>query len=181
MNPGAKPLDPSSSVGRLRLLLRDTDSTPLSPDVPGMANYAVFSDVALEIFLLNNGDNLQRAAGNAVQSLAIEYAAAGKSIKTDDLALDIKGRGSDLLAVARSFYADADATENASYSGFFQIVSFPGRRGRSRATDRVEGSPWPAPYCPAPAIPPEPTPPTEDDNILDGNGSDDDIFDGGGD
>lgn len=122
--PGAAPLVPSSPVGQLRSLLGDTAYTPLDPDVPGQGSYAVFSDVALEAALVLAKDSISRAAGNLTMSMALQYAAEGKSIKTDDLAIDVKGRGADLLAVAKAFLAEADAADTADGGEFFDVVPF---------------------------------------------------------
>jgi len=121
-NRGVAPLDPDTPVGRLRALLRDTEYAPLDPDEPGYGDYEIFSDVDLEAFLIETHENVLRAAARATTSLALEYSSAGLSIKTDDLAVDLRTRGKDLLAVARSFVEDADAQDAAEAMDFFEIV-----------------------------------------------------------
>lgn len=122
VNKGIAPLDPDTKVGRLRALLRDTQYTELTPAEPGYGDYGLYSDLALEAYLIEAGDNPLRAAGRAVTALAIEYSAKGKSVKTDDLAVDLRSRGKDLLAVARSFLEDANAEDAAEASDYFNIV-----------------------------------------------------------
>jgi hypothetical protein len=135
---GVAPLDPDTKVGRLRALLRDTEYAPLEPAEDGFGDYKMFSDVDLEAYLIEGGDNVLRAAGRATTGLALMYSAKGKSIKTDDLAVDLRGRGADLLKVARSFMDDADAEDAAEASDYFNIVPT-GRRDRRC---HAEGDSW---------------------------------------
>ncbi len=139
-NRGAVPLDPSTPVGRLRALLRDTEYTALSPAEPGFGDYEIFSDLDLEAYLIESSDHILRAASRATKSLALEYSAAGKSVKTDDLAIDLRSRGRDLLEVARSFMEDADAEEASEAADFFNIV--PTGRNPFARTCRAEGDSW---------------------------------------
>lgn len=110
----------------LRALIRDEDE-------------AVFTDEALEAAVLAAGDSLLRAAGVAFRSLAAEYATKGKSVKTDDLAIDIRSRGKDLNEVADSFFKDANAQDAAVSE--LNIVALPPRR--SGGSVRPEATPWP--------------------------------------
>ena len=140
VNIGAYPIVASAPAGQLRYEIGDTSATPLNPPQPGLADYAVFSDVALEVALATSGGSVLRAAGHLCQTLAIEYAQSGKSIKTDDLAIDTRDRGKTLLDVARSFFSEADAAEGAAAVDFFAVAPF---AGRTSSAIRVEGSPWP--------------------------------------
>lgn len=146
VNRGASPLNPYSDAGRIRLLVGDTSSEPLDPPEAGFADYAVWSDDALNMAASQSPGSYLRAAGYLFLQLAAEYAQSGKSIKTDDLAINTLGRGTDLLKVAQSFLDEATANENAAANDFFQIVPFAGRAGRTRV--RPEGTPWPLPQAP---------------------------------
>lgn len=141
VNRGISPLDPETPVGALRLLVNDTSSIPLDPAEVGYADYAVWSDDSLAAALAAAGDNPYRAAWSLFLGLAAEYAQSGRSIKTDDLAIDTKGRGADLLKVAQSYLDEAVAGESAAGNDFFQIVPFGGRAGRARRV-RPEATPW---------------------------------------
>lgn len=152
-HPGLSPLDPESSIGQLRVEVGDIATTPLDPAVDGQASYAVWSDNDLAASLARSKGSVTRAAGSLIRSLAIQYSAEGKSIKTDDLAIDVKGRGSDLLAVAKAFFAEAEAEDIAGGADYFDIVPFtpsfgdafsltePARRIPSRAGDLDGGTP----------------------------------------
>lgn len=141
---GASPINPATPAGALRLLVGDTESIPLDPDVPGFADYNQWGDAALEVALAAQGGSQLRAAGTLYLQLAAAFTISGRSIKTDDLAIDTKGRGNDLRAVAQSFFDEATAADNAATNDFFQIVPFAGRAGRACRT-RPEGTP--APLC----------------------------------
>lgn len=126
-NIGVSPIDPLTPVGQLRLNIGDTASIALVPPVSGSADYANFSDIDLAGFLAQSGDNLNRATGNAYLRLAAEYAATGRSIKTDDLAIDTRNRGKDLLEVASYWFSQADSDVSAEADEYFNIVPFGGR------------------------------------------------------
>ncbi|MDF2691706.1 MAG: hypothetical protein K0S65_89 [Labilithrix sp.] len=101
----------------------------------------VFSDTDLGAAIsASGGRSALRAAGVAFQSLAAEYALLGRSVRTDDLAIDTRSRGKDLLEVAKSFFDEAAAEDARADGSYVNIV--PGRGATSRVT-RVEGTPWP--------------------------------------
>lgn len=120
-NLGTAPLDTSTDVGRLRVELGDTSFQAIQQRV-GFGDYAVFSDVELASFLEGAGGSILRAAGRATRRLALEYSARGRSIRTEDQTLDVKSRGSDLLAVAKAYFAEADAEEARGDVDFFEVV-----------------------------------------------------------
>ena len=124
------------TVDDLRELLRDTGEPP------------VFSNAQLTVLADAYPDSIFRAAGAAIKTLALEAAAGERSVKTDDLAIDLRGRGKSLLDIAQSFFNDADAEDDAAGNDFFQIVPFGGRAGRSRV--RPEATPRPLPVPPTP-------------------------------
>lgn len=141
-NIGTYPIDPTSDIGKLRMLVGDTAATELQPPLPGHGNYAVFSDVTLAVVLGGQGGNQLRAAGTLFLQLAAEYAQTGKSIKTDDLAIDTRTRGGDLRSIAQSFFDQAQDADATDANDFFQIVPFAGRARVNRCI-RPEAAPWP--------------------------------------
>lgn len=112
------------AIEDLRALVRDTDEV-------------VFDDDALTVAINAAGDSILRAAGIAFSTLAAEYAALGRSTRTDDLAIDTKGRGHDLLAVAQSFFAQADAEDVRGSDDFLSVVEFGGRTASWPREDSV--------------------------------------------
>lgn len=162
MNRGVSPIDTTgwvgatgiaSQVGQLRTLVGDTSSIPLEPDEPGFADYATWGDDALAAALAAQSGSQLRAAGTLYLQLAGEYALQGRSIKTDDLTLDTKGRGNDLRLIAQSFFEQADAADGAAVNDFFQIVPFAGRAGRAPRV-RPEATPYPSPLAPSTPLAP---------------------------
>lgn len=137
---GVAPLDPQTPLGQLRVIVGDTNTTPLDEPEYGFADYAVFSDEALEAALNAAAGSLYRAAGNLFSVLAVEYMQLGKSIKTDDLALNTLSRGKDILEVARSFWEQADTADAAADDSFLAIVPFAGRAPQHSCV-RPEGTP----------------------------------------
>lgn len=121
-NPGVAPLDPTTDVGRLRSLLADTQYVALVPPVAGQGDYAVFSDADLISYLSLGSSDPLRSAAIATRRLALEYSAKGKSIRTDDLAVDLRSRGRDLLEVAKSFDDAADDAATGEADDYFNIV-----------------------------------------------------------
>jgi hypothetical protein len=145
-NPGASPVDLTTPVGALRANLGDFTSVPLNPPVEGQVSYANYSDAALEGFLAVASDSVPRATGMALLQLSAVYAATGRSIRTDDLGLDSKGRGQSLLEVAKSWLAEADKADATAGGGYLDVVSPFGQAccggGCSRCV-RPEATPFP--------------------------------------
>ncbi|UOE45986.1 hypothetical protein [Agromyces larvae] len=121
MAAGLYPLDPNTPVGQLRVNVGDTGFTLED-------GYANFSDVELEALLAQSSGNIARATGNAYLRLSAIYAAMGRSVKTDDLGLDTKGRGGDLLEVAKEWFARAAEADLAEAQGYFDIVPLASHR-----------------------------------------------------
>lgn len=147
-NPGIAPLDPTTDVGRLRALLADTSYVPLDPPVAGQGGYAIFSDADLIAYLALGSADPLRSAAIATRRLALEYSAKGKSVKTDDLAIDLRSRGKDLLEVAESFDSAANSAAESDANDYFNIVPF----GDSPfgGHGHAEGALWPSPAVPTP-------------------------------
>ncbi len=142
-NPGVYPLDPTSNVGKFRLLYGDTVSVPLVPPVAGQQDYTTFSDAEIEQFLASGGDSINRSVGYAYLQAAGVAAFSSKSVKDYDLAVDLTKRAEDLRKMAQ-FYFDLAGEDDAMTGAAeaFLIVN----TGTDRDYDdcRVEGFPyWP--------------------------------------
>ena len=122
-NKGVAPIDPTTPVGQVRINLGDIASVPLDPAEEGYADYANYGDAELEAFLASAADSVPRATGMAYLQLAATYAVAGRSIKTDDLAINTTSRGSDLLAIAQSWLKEAVVQDTAAAASYTDIVS----------------------------------------------------------
>jgi len=151
-NAGVFPPDVTSNVGLLRILINDTAGVPLSPPVSGQADYPLWSDNSLLGALIVAGDVVYRAAGDLYSALAAEYAQDEESIKTDDLAVDRKGKAATFLKIAQSFYARADSDAATTDSDYFDLAPM----GTSAYSQAVEAGVWPELWCEQPWAPLEP-------------------------
>lgn len=121
-NPGEFPLDPTSNVGKFRLVYGDTGSTPYSPVEPGYQNYTELSDAEIEAFLATGSDSINRAIGYYYLSLAGKAALVAKQVRDYDLQVDTTKRAADLRAIAQWWFDQADNDDVISAEEGFEIV-----------------------------------------------------------
>lgn len=121
-NPGEFPLDPTSNVGKFRLVYGDTQSTPYDPVEPGFQSYTELSDAEIEAFLSTGGDSINRAIGYYYLSLAGQAALTAKSVKDYDLTVDSTKRPAELRALAQWWFDQADSDDVISAEEGFEIV-----------------------------------------------------------
>lgn len=107
-------IDYSTLAGQVRLYITDTDDTPAD---------RLFSDDQLTVFLNRNGDNVYRAAAQALRVIAASEVLTSKVIRTQDRATDGAKVSAELRALADQYDAQANADDAASATGFFEIVS----------------------------------------------------------
>ncbi|MBG6106552.1 hypothetical protein [Frigoribacterium sp. CG_9.8] len=110
-NPGVTPLEATSPIAQVRLLLGDDSSVPLSPIVVGQGDYKYFADVAISISLQLANGNVTRACSVLIKQLALSLTIAGQSIGADGFTINTLGKGRDLLQVAESYAKQADAED----------------------------------------------------------------------
>lgn len=109
-NLGIAPPDAGTDVGLLRYICGDTSYEPVDPPVGGYnGDYALFSDVALQVFIdratpAGGEPDLDLAAAYAFRQIGDKYAQESVSVQTDDLRVDLTKR-------ATFFYARADKIE----------------------------------------------------------------------
>lgn len=125
-NPGVYPLDPTTEVGKTRLVIGDTISVPLDPVVSGQEDFTMFSDAEIQAFLDYSDDSPMRAAGYAYLSLAGAAAQQAESIADYDLKLDTRDKAKQLRDQAMFYFERADQIDMEGEEGF-QIVAT-GRR-----------------------------------------------------
>lgn len=113
------PIDYETDVGRVRLLIPDTDESLL-----------LFTDIQVEAFLaLSRGSGaplVKRAAASALEAVASSEALVSKVIKTQDLNTDGAKVSDALLARAARLRAEADDDEDNDLDdgGGLLIVDF---------------------------------------------------------
>lgn len=98
---------PTATVGKVRLLISDTDVD--DPD------RCVFQDEEIEAFLAMN-QGVKRAAAAALFAIANNQLQVDKVIKTQDLSTDAAKVAAELRALATSLRAEADREEPLSGS-----------------------------------------------------------------
>lgn len=112
---GISPIDPTSLIGQVRLALGD--------DTPDANGDFTFSDDAIDAALARGGDSVPRACGTLIKKLALQATMAGQSIKASDFAINTTNRGKDLLAIAQSYFDEADAQDALDGAGEMTIVT----------------------------------------------------------
>lgn len=122
--------NPDEPVGRVRLLIDDTDDTS-----------AVFTDRELVSFLDLNRQSILRAAAQALLMIAGSEARLSKKIRTQDLSTDGPAVAAELRAQAKQLRSQAAEEEaEAPEASFFGVVEYPyTTTGRPELT---EPSPW---------------------------------------
>jgi hypothetical protein len=95
------PVDVTTPLGRVRLLINDTTDSP------------VFSDAEVAAFLEIEGDNVKLAAAQALDTIADDEALTSKVIRTQDLQTDGAAVAEGLRARAQQLRADARGSSGA--------------------------------------------------------------------
>lgn len=105
---------PADNVATVRLLISDNATDP------------VFADTEVEAFLALEGDNVKRAAAQALDVIASDEALTSKVIRTQDLATDGPKTAAALREHATRLRAQADRAEDLADEGYFEIVDVVG-------------------------------------------------------
>ncbi|MFI7608809.1 hypothetical protein ACIBTV_27365 [Micromonospora sp. NPDC049366] len=116
---GAEPitLDTAEPVGRVRLLITDTDEA-----------FPLFTDAQLGALLAMEGDNVKRGAAAALETIAVSETLIGKKITTQDLSTDGPAVAKALQDRARALREQADGEAGAvadPYAYGFDFVDMP--------------------------------------------------------
>ena len=136
-HPGAWPLDPTTPVGKFRILYGDTDSKPYDPPVPGIQNYQELSDAEIGGFISQGSDSIPRGIGYLYIAMAGQAAKQSKVVQDQDLRIDLTKRAADLRAIADVWFGSADNDDLVNAEGAFEIVP----TGRHSGGVIPEGSP----------------------------------------
>lgn len=104
--------EPDTPRGVVRLLLNDVDEPT-----------AVFNDAEIDAFLSLEGDNVKRAAAQAIDTNADDQTLASKVLRTQDLTTDGAKVADALRKRAAALRAQADREDDESDDGaYFEIV-----------------------------------------------------------
>lgn len=118
-NIGTAPVDFTSSVGKVRVLLGDTDPTNVSG---GEGEYLFFSDEELTALLDMHDDNPKLTAARCMETIAGSQALLLKSWSSDDLTVNGDRIAKELRELAKQLRSEAVADES---SDSFNIIPFP--------------------------------------------------------
>lgn len=106
-------VDPTTSIGRVRLLATDLDEvTPL------------FEDAQIQAFLAMEGNRVRRAAAMALETIAVSEALISKVIRTLDLQTDGTKVAAELRARAKSLRDQEDQYDDDGNTWGLEIVEF---------------------------------------------------------
>lgn len=117
-NTGVAPVDPESNVGKVRILLGDTDPTNVSE---GRGTYLFFSDSEITAILGMYSNSPQLAAARCLETIAGSQALLLKSWSSDDLTVRGDAIAAELRAIAKQLRQEVTASES---SDEFEIVAF---------------------------------------------------------
>ena len=118
-NTGVAPTDFTTNVGKVRVLLGDTDPVNVSA---GEGEYLFFSDTELEALLELHDDNVKFTAARCMETIASSQALLLKSWSSDDLTVNGDRIAKELRELAKQLRAEALADESSSG---FEILPFP--------------------------------------------------------
>ena len=121
--------EPPALVDQVRVLIVDVDTA--SP---------LFTDDQLRTYLSLNGDNVRRAAADALEAIAVSEVLVSKKIRTQDLSTDGPAVSAERRALAKQLRAQADADDDAqAWFGFDVAWPTDGRRPPELAGHEVWG------------------------------------------
>ena len=117
-NLGTAPPDMSSDVGKIRVLLGDTDPQNI---ISGVGEYTFFSDDELDAFLEMYGGNVKLATARCMETIAGSQVLLLKSWSSDDLSVNGDRITDSLRRVAAQLRAEALDEESSEY---FNLIAF---------------------------------------------------------
>jgi len=117
-NLGVAPPNPASDVGKIRILLGDTDPQNVTQ---GVGEYIYFSDVELETFLELYGGNVKLATARCMETIAGSQVLLLKSWSSDDLSVNGDRITDSLRRVAAQLRNEALEEESSEY---FNLIPF---------------------------------------------------------
>lgn len=118
-NTGIAPVDLTSTVGQVRLLLGDTDPTGVHG---GSGTYLYFSDAEITAILGLYDNKPKLAAARALETIAGSQALLLKSWSTDDLSVRGDVIAKELRELAKQLRAEAVGEDSSEFVALIQTV-----------------------------------------------------------
>jgi len=119
INSGVSPVDVTSGVGKVRILLGDTDAKNVSA---GSGTYLFFSDTELTALLGLYDNDVKLTAARALETIAGSQVLLLKSWSSDDLTVNGDRITKELRELAKQLRAEALADSD---SASFDLIPFP--------------------------------------------------------
>lgn len=137
------PLDPTSAVGKLRLLTSDSQLRSDPADREAEPSY-YYSDEFLEAFLDIEGGNLKLAAADVLMSFATNEAMVSKKIRTETLQTDGPAVAAELRLQAQAYRLEGNAAQDVvdAEEGAFIVVDFADPVTPFDLFEEQAGVPW---------------------------------------
>ncbi len=117
-NSGASPADFTTDIGKVRVLLGDTEATDV---VAGVGNYMYFGDDEIAAFLTMYGDNVKLATARAMETIAGSQALLLKSWSSDDLTVNGDKIAESLRKIAAQLREEALQDESNEYFNMIKM------------------------------------------------------------
>jgi hypothetical protein len=117
-NFGVSPVDFDTDVGKVRVLLGDTEAENVQS---GIGEYMYFGDAEIGAFLDMYGDNVKLAAARAIEVIAGSQALLLKSWQSDDLAVNGDKIAESLRKIAAQLREEAIAEESSEYFNLIRM------------------------------------------------------------
>lgn len=114
-------IDYTTDVGKVRALIPDVEE--IDYDDSGTASF-LFASEQIEALLGINGDNVRRAAADALDALATSEAYISKVIRTEDLQTDGAKVANAISLRAQRLRDAADADEERELEDNFKIIDY---------------------------------------------------------
>jgi len=118
-NSGVSPVDYSTDIGKVRVLLGDTEAIDVTA---GEGDYLYFGDGELGAFLTMYGDNVKLATARAMETIAGSQVLLLKSWSSDDLSVNGPAVAESLRKIAAQLREEALQEESNEY--FNMIAMF---------------------------------------------------------
>jgi hypothetical protein len=116
-NFGVSPVNFDTEVGKVRVLLGDTEAENVED---GIGEYMYFGDAEIVAFLEMYGDNAKLAAARAMETIASSQVLLLKSWTSDDLTVNGDKIAESLRKIAAQLRQEALADESSEY---FNLIS----------------------------------------------------------
>lgn len=125
-NSGKAPFDPTTDVGRVRLLLSDTDPTDVN-EGEQTGTYRFNSDVEIEALVTLYGGSVKRAAAQILRTVASQQVLLLKAFSSADLSVNGPAIAEALRLLAKDLDSQADTDGDGELNDYVAVVPTGGR------------------------------------------------------